>query len=227
MIISEKKPSSEILAQLKGKDKILILGCSECSAACEVGGVPEVQEMKEFLEENGKEVVGEAVLTTACSVLLDKKELKPFKDVAYDAILSLACGDGVQTIADLDSAPVYPGANTLYIGKRVKSGVFEEMCHSCGACVLGRTAGVCPVTRCGKGLLNGPCGGQKDGMCEVRPENKCAWIEIYERLKDRGELEKMARPHGIRGSLKVAHPRTLDLREEQKAKRKKKKEARK
>ena len=110
-----------------------------------------------------------------------------------DAILVLACGNGVQTIGDhLESKPVIPGVDPLFIGEVIRAGKYEEKCQACGECILDLTDGICPLTRCPKGLLNGPCGGYtKDGKCEVDPDKDCAWILIYERLKERGHLDKM------------------------------------
>lgn len=227
MIVSEPKPFREILTLLKPYEKVAILGCSECAAACEVGGEKEVEAMKNRLEEAGKTVPAAAVLTTSCSVLLNKKELRGIKDAMSkaDVILSLACGDGVQTLAEQVDIPVIPGSNTMYLGKRERAGVFKEMCKTCGSCVLGRTAGICPVTQCGKGLLNGPCGGQKNGKCEVIPENDCAWITIYNKLSEQGRLSMMERPHMIRGYENDVHPRSLDLREKKRLERQQAKEA--
>ncbi len=105
----------------------------------------------------------------------------------------------------------------MYAGQTVRNGIFKEMCKTCGDCVLGRTAAICPVTQCGKGLMNGACGGSKNGMCEVNPDNKCAWIEIYKKLKDQGKEDLLEEIEPIRGYKASAHPRTLNLREKAKA----------
>ena len=219
MIITEKKPIENVLDFLKDAKKVVVLGCSECATACNTGGEPEVADMVKVLQENGKEVLGSKVLTTSCNYLLDKKELKELKaEIAdADAVLSLACGDGVQTVAELVDFDVFPGNDTMYVGQTVRNGIFKEMCKTCGDCVLGRTAAICPVTQCGKGLMNGACGGSKNGMCEVNPDNKCAWIEIYKKLKDQGKEDLLEEIEPIRGYKASAHPRTLNLREKVKA----------
>ena len=124
----------------------------------------------------------------------------------------MACGDGVQTVADNVTLPVYPSNNTMFLGQVERVGIFHEYCRMCGDCVLGSTGGICPVTQCAKSLMNGPCGGQKNGKCEVDPENPCAWIKIYERLQATGEVEKITQIRDSKGYGKFAYPRTISLR---------------
>ncbi len=181
---------------------------------CATGGQEAVDELKAELKENGYDVLDATVLTTSCNDLLTKKELKPLKEAVEDSdlIVSLACGNGVQTLAKLTGKRVVPSNNTLFVGERIRGGVFEETCRTCGACVLGRTAAICPVSRCSKGLLNGPCGGSIDGYCEVDPELKCAWIEIYNRLKEDDRLDLLEEVEPIRSYINVSHPRKLNRR---------------
>lgn len=215
MVISEQKNISEILEYLKGAKKVILTGCSECASLCKVGGEEELEEMKNILESEGIEVVGKKVLTTSCNLLLDKRELKEFKKEfpEVDAILSMACGDGVQTVSNVVKVPVYPANDTMFIGEIKRNGVYEETCKACGECVLGRTASVCPITRCSKSLLNGPCGGSKNGKCEVNPESDCAWIEIYNRLKKIGKEELMLEIDEPRNYGRAPYPRKIDIRE--------------
>lgn len=215
MVISEPKSFEEILEFLSDAKKVIVTGCGECATVCKVGGEEEVKNMKERLEEAGIEVLGVKVLSTSCNLLLDKKELKEFKEELkeVDAILSLACGDGVQTVSNVVKVPVYPANNTMFIGEIKRNGVYEEACRACGECVLGRTASICPITRCAKSLLNGPCGGSKNGKCEVNPENDCAWIEIYKRLKDMGKEDMILEINEPRNYGKAPYPRNIDLRE--------------
>ncbi|MFZ7132750.1 MAG: methylenetetrahydrofolate reductase C-terminal domain-containing protein [Eubacteriales bacterium] len=217
MIISQQKPMDEIdeMLKRKGSKKIVLTGCSECATVCKVGGEEELKAMKETLESMGYEVLGQKVLTTSCNLLLDKKELKELKEELKetDAVLCMACGDGVQTVAsNVKDKPVYPANDTMFIGEIKRNGLFEEACRSCGECVLGITGGICPVTKCAKSLLNGPCGGAKNGKCEVDPENDCAWILIYNRLKDLGQLENLDAIIEPKNYQKVAYPRTIDTR---------------
>ena len=215
MVISDKKPIQEILGFLEGSEKVVLVGCNQCAATCKTGGEPELQAMKEELEANGKTVLGCKVIDPCCNLLQCKKDLKAVKEELKegDAILSLACGDGTQTIVkNTKSMPVYPANNTLFIGEVERVGQFEEACKACGECELGWTGGICPVTMCAKGLINGACGGAKDGKCEISHENDCAWIKIYERLKDIDQLENLTAVRPPKDYSKQNNPRSLDLK---------------
>lgn len=215
MVISDKKPIQEILGFLEGSEKVVLVGCNQCAATCKTGGEPELQAMKEELEANGKTVLGCKVIDPCCNLLQCKKDLKSVKEELReaDAILSLACGDGTQTIVkNTKSMPVYPANNTLFIGEVERVGQFEEACKACGECELGWTGGICPVTMCAKGLINGACGGAKDGKCEISHENDCAWIKIYERLKDIDQLENLTAVRPPKDYSKQNNPRSLDLK---------------
>ncbi|MEY7999799.1 methylenetetrahydrofolate reductase C-terminal domain-containing protein [Clostridium sp. Mt-5] len=214
MIISEKKPFEELLDYLKDSQKVIITGCSLCASTCKVGGEDEVLEMKAKLEENGKKVLGYKILDPSCNLLKTRKDLKSLKAELKeaDAILSLACGDGTQTVAKLVDIPVYPGNNTMFIGEVERVGQYSEACKACGSCQLGWTGGICPITMCAKGLLNGPCGGAREGKCEVDPENDCAWILIYNRLKELGQLDSLEKLREPRDYQISSHPRKINLR---------------
>ena len=134
--------------------------------------------MKAFLEEHGMEVVGTVLPDECCHKLLMKRELKALKDSGAEAIVGMSCGDGVQTVADNVQLPVYPANNTMFLGQVERVGMFNEYCHMCGDCVLGSTGGVCPITKCAKSLVNGPCGGQKNGKCEVNPDNVDRQLDV-------------------------------------------------
>ncbi|SDK76534.1 methylenetetrahydrofolate reductase C-terminal domain-containing protein [Natronincola ferrireducens] len=218
MIISQKKPMEEILKFLEKSSKVIITGCSECASVCKVGGEEEVQEMKERLEVEGKEILGTTVLDGACNFLNTRKDLKQFKEEIKeaDAILSLSCGDGTQTIAKAAKIHVYPGTDTMFIGEIERIGQFEEACKACGECELGWTASICPITKCAKGLINGPCGGARDRKCEVGTENDCAWIMIYEKLKESGELANMMEMRAPKDFQKSNSPRKINLKEQNK-----------
>ena len=215
MVISDKKPIQEILGFLEGSEKVILVCCNQCAATCKTGGEPELQAMKEELEANGKTVLGCKVIDPCCNLLQCKKDLKSVKEELReaDAILSLACGDGTQTIVkNTKSMPVYPANNTLFIGEVERVGQFEEACKACGECELGWTGGICPVTMCAKGLINGACGGAKDGKCEISHENDCAWIKIYERLKDIDQLDNLTAVRPPKDYSKQNNPRSLDLK---------------
>ncbi|WFD09474.1 methylenetetrahydrofolate reductase C-terminal domain-containing protein [Tepidibacter hydrothermalis] len=217
MIISEKKPLEEVLEYIKGAQKVIVTGCSLCATTCKVGGEEEIEEMKNILQENGKEVLGVKLLDPSCNVLKVKKDLKSLKEELKeaDAIISLACGDGTQTVAKNVKIPVYPGNNTMFIGEIERVGQFSESCKACGECELGWTGGICPVTMCAKGLLNGACGGAKDGKCEVNPENDCAWIKIYERLKELDQLDNLTNIRPAKDYKKCANPRHINLKKKE------------
>ncbi|MFR5545404.1 MAG: methylenetetrahydrofolate reductase C-terminal domain-containing protein, partial [Intestinibacter bartlettii] len=155
MVISERKPMEEILGFLKGCEKVILVGCGQCASACKVGGAPEIEEMTALLEAEGKTVLGSVLPDSTCNLLLNKKELKSVKEELKqaDAVLSLACGDGTQTImknTKKQNIPVYPANNTMFIGEVERVGKFEEACKACGECELGWTGGICPVTMCAK-----------------------------------------------------------------------------
>ena len=150
--------------------------------------------MKEKLEASGKKVAGWMVIPTACDELTRDALRENAEDIgAADCILAMTCAIGVQTIGLHlgESKPVYPALNTLFLGTEESPGHFTEACMQCGSCVLGRTAAICPLVRCAKSLLNGPCGGSAEGKCEISPDIPCAWQMIYDRLAEMGRLDEM------------------------------------
>lgn len=192
MIVAEQKPVEEIKSLVKGHEHILILGCGTCVTVCLAGGEKEVETLASVLRLGGGAEMEEATLERQC----DAEFFDEVKETASscDAILSLACGVGVQMAARVfpDKA-VYPALNTKFMGTNDGAGQWSENCLACGDCKLGIYGGVCPVTRCSKSLSNGPCGGSADGMCEVDPENtECGWQLIYDRLKTLGKLDALA-----------------------------------
>ncbi len=211
MIITRKKERADLLAMLRGVRRAALVGCASCAAACQTGGEKELEETKAFLEAHGIQVLATVLPEECCHKMLVKRDLKALRGLELDAVVCLACGDGVQTVADNVALPVYPANDTLFLGQVERVGIFHEYCRMCGDCVLGATGGICPVTRCAKGLVNGPCGGQKNGKCEVNPENDCAWILIYRRLERLGKLDSLLAPAGQRHEY--AHPAHLNLRE--------------
>lgn len=213
MIITKKKPIEELLGMLAGVKKVAIVGCGNCAAACQTGGEKEIQEMKALLEERGIEVVATVLPDECCHKMLVKKDTKILRDCGAEAIVGMACGDGVQTVADNIDLPIYPANNTMFLGQIERVGMFHEYCRMCGDCVLGETGGICPITKCAKSLVNGPCGGQKNGKCEVNPENDCAWIMIYNRLVKLDQVDKLGQTRRDKGHGDVAYPRHINLRE--------------
>ncbi len=157
-------------------------------------------------------MVATVVPDECCHKLLVKKETKVLRDCGAEAIVGMACGDGVQTVADNIQLPIYPANNTMFLGQVERVGMFNEYCRMCGDCVLGTTGGICPITQCAKSLVNGPCGGQKNGKCEVCPENDCAWIKIYNRLVAIGQEDKLFQTRPDKGYAETYYPRHINLR---------------
>ena len=193
MIVAERKAVAEVKQALEGYEKTLIVGCGTCVAVCMAGGEREVGILKSLLKMSfrmeGKEVeIGEVTVERQC----DKEFLQPLEEKVkdYQVVVSLACGIGVQFLAEMyDDKVVIPGVNTRFLGSNEGEGVWRERCRACGDCVLAETGGICPVTMCPKGLLNGPCGGTNDGKCEVDREKDCAWTLIYQKLERLGKLD--------------------------------------
>ncbi len=193
MIVADKKPIEEIIDEIKNYTTILILGCNECVTVCEAGGKKEVgilaSALRMYFLNQGKDVtIDERTLERQC----DHEYLEEIRDVAdrYDAIVSLACGVGVQfTAEEYHDVPVIPGVNTCFLGATEARGLWTERCQACGECILARTGGICPVSRCAKRILNGPCGGSSNGKCEIDKELDCAWQLIIDRLNALGRLD--------------------------------------
>ena len=209
MIVSRKKPTEDLLNMLAGVKKVGLVGCKSCASACAVGGEKECNELKALLEEQGYEVVGIVLPDESCHKMLVRRDVKPLAEA--EAIVSLACGSGCQTVAENVKVPVYPANDTIFVGQTERVGMFHEMCRTCGDCVLGETGGICPMTKCAKSLVNGPCGGQKNGKCEVDPNNDCAWILIYKKLESLGLLHKMEAT--LEDHTPRNYPQSVNLRE--------------
>ena len=195
MIVGEKKPLDRIEAMLEGFEKILVVGCGTCVAVCMAGGEKEVELLAAQLRMKGKlegkqRTIDEITVTRQC----DKEYLEQLAKYVdqYDAILSMACGAGVQFLAErYDDKIVLPALNTLFIGVAEEAGTWSQRCMACEDCILDQTGGICPMTICAKNLLNGPCGGTNHGKCEVDDEKECAWTKIYRKLQKIGRLDYM------------------------------------
>ncbi|OGX39940.1 MAG: hypothetical protein A2984_00255 [Omnitrophica WOR_2 bacterium RIFCSPLOWO2_01_FULL_41_12] len=213
MIITEQKPLTEILESLKGLTKVFLVGCGECATTCKTGGQPELLKMKEQLEVQGKTVTGMCVPNAPCIAAQIKtefaKNLKALREA--EAILVLACGLGIQSAKDNDrlGLVVLPGCNTMFGAVLDAQGNFYEKCSMCGECVLDITGGICPITLCPKGLLNGPCGGMNKGKCEVDNEKDCAWVLIYKELEKRKRLSSLKKIQAPKDFKKATKPHKL------------------
>ena len=222
MIGQTQKPIEEILEYLEGNHNIVLVGCGGCATVFHTGGEPEVKEMAKKLTEEGKKVLAAIAPPFGeftCYAPWSKNRLNQYrKEIEQcDAILMLSCGDGLQVVRELILEqefkivkPIYPATNPIgHMGGGPT--LFKEKCQQCGECELGKFAGICPLTQCAKGLLNGPCGGSKDGKCEVDPEVDCAWIKIYERLKELGILEKLEEVIEPKDWSKMTRPRKIEV----------------
>ncbi|MDI6743922.1 MAG: methylenetetrahydrofolate reductase C-terminal domain-containing protein [Thermodesulfovibrionales bacterium] len=220
MIITKKRDFKELMENVKNYRNFFLIGCSECATLCGTGGEPELKAMKEALEAEGKSVTGTFVAKTGCQVLGTKVELKPFKEALdkTDCIIVMSCGAGTQTAVDLyEDKAVFASNDSLFLGNMTRLQFFDERCSLCGKCILDKTGGICPITACPKGLLNGPCGGCKDGHCEISPDIKCAWVRIYERMKKLDKLQELCEVTLEAKDWSASQkPRTLVAREEKK-----------
>jgi len=195
MIVGDLKALDEICASVKGYRNILAVGCGSCVTVCLSGGDREARELARELSRTryhseGPPQVNWTTIERQCEHDFIKTYLKIPEGT--DAILSLACGAGVQTMATvLEPLPVIPALNTTFLGASNEPGVWQEMCRGCGDCMLSFTGGICPVARCAKSLFNGPCGGSQGGSCEVREDMPCAWSLIYYRLKKQKRLDQL------------------------------------
>jgi ferredoxin len=213
MIATRQKPFEEILESLKGEEKIFIAGCGDCATICHTGGEEEVWAMEEKLVAQGKKVVGTVVIEVACHTLKVRSVFNEMKDLIQqaDGLLILACGAGVQAASQATVRMVHPGLDSLFLANIRRHGEFLERCSMCGQCILDLTRGICPLTRCAKGLVNGPCGGAKDGKCEVQGKD-CCWVQIYERLKERGELDRLRAYQPPKDFQRTVKPGSLTMR---------------
>ncbi len=193
MIYSEPKNFDEIIAYLEKDNACFIMGCNGCAYSSGSGGPEQVAEMKQKLTEAGKTVTGTKSVEFLCSKALVKSSLKGKLDQvkAADAVLALTCGIGIQCVAASINKPVYPGCNTVNRGGIRGEWEGTERCDECGQCLLYHTGGICPITACTKSLVSGACGGANHGKCEIDKNRDCGWELIYERLKDRGLLNRL------------------------------------
>lgn len=193
MIVGERKGLEEILDMIEGARKLLIAGCGTCVTISFAGGAREVSELasaiKLALKKDGRDIeIQEQTTLRQCEIEFVKGLSA---NITWsDAVLSLACGVGVQTMAEtFPKVRILPGINTMMIGSHSADRVFKEYCGACGDCILDETGGICPIVRCSKSMLNGPCGGSRNGKCEVSPEIDCGWQLIYDKLKELGLQE--------------------------------------
>ncbi len=192
--ITQQKIEEELERLLEDLTRVFIVGCGTCATLTNTGGVDQVAAMRETLLSKGKMVTGHMVVPVACDELSYEilEEQHEFIETA-EALVIMSCAYGVQTIGSQLKKVVIPALDTLFIGKESAHGTFSEVCDQCGDCIIGETGGLCPVTSCHKGLVNGPCGGTNNGKCEIDAEKDCVWTLIYNRLKEFDRLDSMRR----------------------------------
>ncbi|MFA6221887.1 MAG: methylenetetrahydrofolate reductase C-terminal domain-containing protein [Desulfomonilaceae bacterium] len=211
MIVAKPKPFEEVVDMLGDFSRVLVAGCGTCVAVCLAGGEKEAgilasQLQLVFRDRDFKSFA--ATVERQC----DREFLTLLRDqvAQADAVVSLACGAGIQFIAEMyPDKPVFPGVDTSFIGVNEGAGIWGERCKACNQCYLGLTGGICPVTMCAKSLLNGPCGGPSNGKCETSPDRDCAWVKIVERLKSQSRLDILAKITPPRDFRLSEHPAKL------------------
>ena len=208
MIVAERKPIADIKQMVESHERVLVVGCGACVTVCMAGGEKEAEILATVLDLAFKDG-GKQFLRNCVERQCEPEFLEPLADKvdASDAVLSMACGVGVQTmVAQFPHVPIYPALNTLFMGRPLEQGLWSETCAGCGNCILHMTGGICPIARCSKSLLNGPCGGSVDGRCEVDPENiECAWQLIHDRLSEAGKLHLLDEIMPLRDWSSSAH----------------------
>ncbi len=214
-----QKPIDEIIGNLEPGERVFVVGCDNCAAKCHSGGIPETEEMANRLKERGVDVIGWCVPqpkgVSLCKLANTKKVLQEEygeETKRADSFLILACGQGIHTVMDAtDGGMVHAGCDTIFGGETVTDDFITEYCSLCGDCIVESTGGLCPVTLCAKSLLNGPCGGAKNGKCEVDRTRDCGWQLIYDRLKELGKLEDMAVYQEPKNNSRWSRPRSLTM----------------
>jgi ferredoxin len=216
MITGEQKPFDEIWSMVKDFKKVLVFGCNTCVAICHAGGGKEAEILASLLrmrsvQEGAAIEIDHAAVERHC----EPEFFQPVMDNVrtHDLVLSTACGVGVNLLSEhIGDIPVFPAINTEFFGAVPRAGEFTELCAGCGNCILHLTGGICPIARCSKSLLNGPCGGTNNGSCEVSPDIKCAWVQIYDRLKQLNRLDLMTEINEAKDWSKAQGPRNIKVK---------------
>jgi len=214
MIVGEQKPLEELWEMIKDHKKVLVFGCNTCVAVCQQGGNKEAEILASMLKMKAtQEGVDIEITNSGIERQCEHEFFEKAEDVIQgaDAILSTACGIGVQFMAEKYAKPIYPGLNTTFLGAVEKFGIYTERCQACGQCILGLTGGICPIARCAKRVMNGPCGGSTNGKCEISKDVDCAWQLIVDRLKLLGKMDEYEKLTPIKdwSSDRAGGPRKL------------------
>ncbi len=190
MIVTKRKDPAKVLSRLEPYKRIVILGCGDCATICRTGGEEEVRELSAWLSGNGKQVIFEKVVQTACDMRLVRLALRDLPE--HDAILAASCGLGLQAVADLSDKPCFTCNDTRHAAVTRRIGEFAERCALCKDCIADQFGGICPITCCNKSLVNGPCGGSHGGKCESGDKD-CGWALIFERMRKQGRLDELSK----------------------------------
>ncbi len=193
MIITKSKNINNIINQIN-QESVFVIGCSECATICKTGGENEISKLEKLLTKQGINVIGSVILEPACHKLNDKRILNKYKKELKDIkqIITLSCGNGAQTISEIfEDKEVISGTDTIFLGQIKHINEFEKKCNLCGNCIIDKYDGLCPITRCPKNMLNGPCGGSIEGKCEIDNNMDCIWHLIYKKLKKKNRLKEL------------------------------------
>ena len=206
------KNRDELEGLLAGKDNFFVVACNKCFKEFNTTEEPECDSFAAIAEEQGKHITGTVKVDFLCNKVQTEKKLSGIVPEGTENVVVISCGLGVQTVADLESVPVFTATNSLNYTGHHGMALTKKTCGACAQCYLNVTGGICPISRCAKSLVNGPCGGQKNGKCEVNPDNDCAWIMIYKRLESLGRLDLLTKRRPDKGYAKVSYPRTINIR---------------
>lgn len=200
MIVADQKPLNEILKMVQKHNKIFIIGCNGCVTVCNAGGLREVEILSSSIKlarkKQGNDIeIDIKVLERQCDIAYIEEISSVVND--YDAVISMACGVGPQFLSEMYNNQIfYPGLNTTFFGGATQHGVWEERCAGCGTCAIHNFDGICPIARCAKSLMNGPCGGSSNGTCEVNQDLECIWDVIVRKKIGAGKLNDLV---GVKG----------------------------
>jgi ferredoxin len=213
MIISQQKPLNDILTALGDSRSVFLVGCAKCATVCKSGGEEEVWQLQESLLAAGRNVTGSVIIDEACHMLRVSRDLRGKQQMVddADAIIVMACGAGIQSVSAATPKKTIAALDSMFLGNIRRFGQFEQKCSLCGECILTETAGICPVTACPKGLLNGPCGGMDNGKCEVDAEADCAWAQIFARIREIDSNTDLAKTIPPKNYAKIPKPGRLKL----------------
>jgi ferredoxin len=213
MIISQQKPLVDILEALSDNRSVFLVGCAKCATVCKSGGEEEIWQMQESLLAAGKYVTGSVIIDEACHMLRVSRDLRSKQQMVddADALLVMACGAGIQSVSAATPKKTVAALDSMFLGNIRRFGQFEQKCSLCGECILTETAGICPITACPKGLLNGPCGGMDNGRCEVDAEAECAWAQIFARIQETGSSADLSKTIPPKNYARVPKPGRLKL----------------